>query len=1513
MRIAKRKSTCALALALLSALVFGFTLLSLRPTLDHDSLSLISNAEEREETERGGEVNGAAWFMAQRTYGLGYIPQDAEIRAVEDMRQRMIPELAAKGFSLKKSAAGQLNWEYLGPGNIGGRLRGLVVHPTNPNILYAGSVSGGVWKSTNAGASWFPVMNDLITLNISALAMKPGDPNTLYAGTGEGLMYLDNLPGHGILKTSDGGNTWKRAHIAQGLNASFITAIAVSPASPNVVYAAGRKAYPPIGWPAETVPDPGINAIFKSNDNGETWQDVTTGKGIEHDPSRTFDNIPADVVVSPTDASVVYAAFGLYYWGGIWKSTTGGQTWSRLTNGLPDPNLPNMGYGRIKLAMAPSNPNVIYASFTYASKAGDTVDLVEEAMLGLWKTTNAGQSWTQMTTPLTSNQLNRNKGNTTALGSMGGYAHALIVHPTDPNIVFVGGLDIYKTTDGGNSWSQVSMWLRPGSPENPEGIPYVHADHHVFAFDRSTNPPTLYNGSDGGVARSRDLGQTWEELNHDLGVTQFYTFAVHPTNPSIMLGGTQDNGTPMFWNGGVNDWREVVGADGWQTYFDYTDPTRFYASTQRLGMARLVMNYAIGEVTDFKFIGYSDGSNGITQRDFNKAGYYAPYELSPNNPNVLILGTNRLLKSTNRGDSWSPISAEFDSSLVAVAIAEGNDNIIWFATTKQIFKTEDGGATYTNVTGANLPKRYLTDIEFDPSNNRNVYVTYSGYGTPHVFKSADAGASWTNLSNNLPDTPANTIQVHPQKPSQLFLGTDIGVFLSEDGGQTWQPCTNGLPTVQVTAIALHTKANRVYAATHGRGAYSAQLSGSGAAIIEVEPQELAITAKPGQTGTANFTISNRSDAALSYTITASGPPGLADAAIVTASLSGLASSEQSKLLAFDLATAQSVKGVTPVLHANAATTQTTPNTMAASDVLMLDDGDNGADNFVGFGPGSANSFYWINLFTLPGFGFRLESFDFFMRSESAPSNDVYVAVYDANGQRLLDSSLNLATSADGRWYSITLNNPVSFNAGSSFSILMGAANVISYPAGTDVDASIPNNSYYYDAGSGRYINLNTVSGFENGAFLIRAVGTKISGTNQPPVAKAQLSKSQAKVNEPITFDASQSVDPDGQITQYAWDFGDGNSSTQKVATHAYTRAGNFIPKLTVTDNQGATGQTIGFVTISPDSNNRLTVNPTRGTIAPRDAKTITATFDAQGLAEGEYQGQINITSNGGNLTLPVRIRVSNVASNELVYDDGTPTASYNWPKAGQGSAVRFTPPSKLTKVTQAKIFINDVTTGNQFNLRVLADANGAPGNTVYGPVPVTVANTGWTTFDLNGANISVNGDFYVMIEYNGTSRPYFGSEATPPLAKRSWDFDGRSWVLFDTEDYLIRATVEYGTTGVDDRNTDGATPKVFELAQNYPNPFWSEATSRSAGNPETTIKYQLPEQAQVELEVYDLTGRRVATLESGMKTTGVHLARWNGRDQAGRAVASGVYFYRMQATSRHGQRWVMTKKMTVMR
>jgi len=769
------------------------------------------------------KVQSIEWFAAQRTYPHGTIPFDAEIKAVEYVQQRMIPELQqmqlAKGAS--SNMLGQsITWTPRGPGNLGGRIRGLVADPTNAAVIYAGSVSGGVWKTTNGGATWTPLMDAQVNMNVSAVVMKPGDPNTLYAGTGEGFFNSDALPGRGVFKTTDGGQTWTRLHVANGLNTSFITELAISPANPSVIYASGRRTYPVNNIAAETAPDNGINAVFKSTNEGLSWTDMTTGK-VDHDPNATFDNIPTDLAVSPLSPDTIYAAIGFRRSNGIWKSVNGGATWTKLKNGLPAAVPNNTGYNRIELAISPSHPNILYASYSDSSN---------NESLGIYKTTNGGSSWTKMATPLSTAQRNINDGRTTVLGEQGFYNNALAVHPTDPNTVFAGGIDIYRSTDGAASWTQVSMWV-PGT----SGFSYAHADQHVFAFFNGTNPPTIYVGNDGGVYRSLNNGTNWTELNNGLGVTQFYFLAAHPDDPLILLGGSQDNGSPMLLGGGINAWEDITTGDGGPAHFSEDELSTLYASIYNLNVYRFDgVNYATGRFPNPVAIGVN-GNNIIDQTDVNGAAFFGPLEMSPNFSDILVLGTYRVLKTTNKGNQWTAISSALSSGspIINLAIAPENDNVIWAATRdSRVFKTENNGASWSEVTptGIERPNRFVSDIEFDPANATTVYLTYSGYTTAeygkslHVFRSTNAGGSWTNITNNLPDVPVNTLEVHPNNQNILVIGSDIGVFVSDDAGATWQPANNGFPTTQVVAVKINPGTDRIVVATHGRGIFDAPLS-----------------------------------------------------------------------------------------------------------------------------------------------------------------------------------------------------------------------------------------------------------------------------------------------------------------------------------------------------------------------------------------------------------------------------------------------------------------------------------------------------------------------------------------------------------------------------------------------------------------------------------------------------------------------------------------------------------------
>jgi len=768
------------------------------------------------------KVNSIEWFVNQRAYPDG-IPSDAEVKAVEYVQKRMLPELRQKQLAKNSSSTlvGQtIQWISRGPGNLGGRIRGLMVDPTNSSVIYAGSVSGGVWKTTNGGDTWTPLMDGEVNLNVSALVMKPGNPNVLYAGTGEGFLNTDALPGRGVFKTTDGGQTWTRLHVANGLNTSFITELAISPANPSVVYACGRRTYPANNIQAETTPDAGLNAVFKSTNEGQAWTDITTGK-VDHDPNATFDNIPTDIAVNPLSPDTLFGAFGFRRSNGIWRTVNGGQAWTRLTNGLPSPA--SSHYNRIELAMSPSNPRVLYASYS---------DSASNESLGIWKTTNGGNSWTQVGTPQSTAQRNINDGRLTVLGEQGFYNNALAVHPTDPNTVFSGGIDIYRSTNGGTTWTQVSMWI-PGTA----GFAYAHADNHVFTFFAGTNPPIIFAGNDGGVFRSFNNGTSWGALNNSLGVTQFYFMGAHPDDPDVLLGGTQDNGSPITIGGGINAWEDITTGDGGPAIFDSSNPSTFYASIYNLNIYRFDdANFATGQIPNPTPIGVN-GSNIIDQTDVNGAAFFGPLEMSPNNPATLVLGSHRVLKTTNKGNDWTAISAGLSgTAIISVAIAPGNDNIIWAATrpsgtfgggsfvSSKIFKTENNGSSWEEVTRNNLPVRFVSDIEFQPGSSSIVYLTYSGYGTAHVFKSTNAGATWANITNNLPDVPVNCIEVHSNNTNILIAGTDIGVFLSEDAGTTWQPANNGFPTTQVVAVNINVPTGRLVAATHGRGIFDAPLS-----------------------------------------------------------------------------------------------------------------------------------------------------------------------------------------------------------------------------------------------------------------------------------------------------------------------------------------------------------------------------------------------------------------------------------------------------------------------------------------------------------------------------------------------------------------------------------------------------------------------------------------------------------------------------------------------------------------
>jgi photosystem II stability/assembly factor-like uncharacterized protein len=683
----------------------------------------------------------------------GYIPADGLVNAAEQMKAMQ----ADQDQDLNASSAGIASgaWTWLGPGNIGGRIRSLVIHPTNTDMMWAGSVSGGIWKTTNGGAKWEIITDFMANMAVASLAIDPQNPDILYAGTGEGFYNGDGIQGAGIFKSIDGGVTWTQLASTNAPEWYYVNRLAISSTS-NIILAATES------------------GIWRSVDGGNSWiQSVFT---------RTL-----DINFSPTNINNAIASGG---YGEVWYSTDQGVTW-QLASGLPS------WAGRVEVAYASNDPSIVYASVDV--NGGE-----------IWKSADGGQIYTRVNT------------GAYYLGSQGWYDNALWVDPTDASRLVVGGIDLWRSTNGGAKLTKISQWW--SAPQS------AHADNHMIIehpnFD-GVNNKEVYFGNDGGVYAANNIYTVapttgWKELNNNLGITQFYGAAGNPTTGEI-IGGTQDNGTLFYKPGrGPEGWTTTYGGDGGWSAADPTNPKYFYGEYVYLALHRSSDRGASASPID----------HGI--EDSGKcANFIAPFILDPNNPDRMLAGGCRLWRSDNvKADvpSWISIKA-YNSShtpISAIAVAPGNSNIIWIGYNNgDVLKTTNGATshpTWTKVStnSPGLPFRYVTRITIDKHDSKKVYVTYGGFSADNIWRTADGGASWTDITSNLPDLPVRSLVIHPANSNWLYIGTELGIFTSEDGGGVWTLPHDG-PT-NTSVDELFWIKNSLIAATHGRGMFKAATS-----------------------------------------------------------------------------------------------------------------------------------------------------------------------------------------------------------------------------------------------------------------------------------------------------------------------------------------------------------------------------------------------------------------------------------------------------------------------------------------------------------------------------------------------------------------------------------------------------------------------------------------------------------------------------------------------------------------
>lgn len=710
------------------------------------------------------------WAWLQRTFPHGIADKTAHLEALQQ---------AHKLRSLAKASTKEAEWQFAGPTNIGGRISDVEFNPLNSQIVYAGAATGGVFKSTDGGITWFPIFDDQAVLTIGDLAVDPNQPETIYVGTGEANGGHNNFPGGGVYKSMNGGATWQ--FIGLELTTS-IGRIIVDPANSNRVFVAAVGSY---------FAKDSDRGVYRSENGGQTWQQVL----FVNDSTGAI-----DLVIDPNNPAKLFAAtwerirppkFGTHLNGsssGIYRTLDGGDTWQRLgaTEGLPGPR---QNVGRIGLAICATQPDQLYALYTNSGYSYDSH----------YRSRDGGNSWQQ----LPSTQTLRD-----GFVNFSWYFGNVRVHPANPERVYILDVDMMLSNDGGASWNFANT---------------SHVDHHALAFD-PLDPNHQIVGHDGGLDYSTNNGGTWKKVEA-LPVTQFYQITIDQTNPERLYGGTQDNGTMRTLTGALNDWEIFYGGDGFYVIVDPNDPNVIYAESQ---------NGWLGKSTDggasFQLV-----MNGITESETFR-NWSTPVVMDPNNSNVLYYGSNRVYRTTNGAEFWEAISDNLTDNepgsrlrtVTTIAVAPSNSNVVYAGTDdSHVWVTPDGGLTWNEISEP-LPYRWVTRVAVDPTDENVAYVTFSGLKwrdpQPHVFRTTDMGATWENISNNLPDAPINTIVVDPLYPNLLYVGTDVSAYYSGDYGKHWQPLGIGLPMVTVYDIVVHSFERILVAGTHARSMYKLDLS-----------------------------------------------------------------------------------------------------------------------------------------------------------------------------------------------------------------------------------------------------------------------------------------------------------------------------------------------------------------------------------------------------------------------------------------------------------------------------------------------------------------------------------------------------------------------------------------------------------------------------------------------------------------------------------------------------------------
>ena len=726
---------------------------------------IIKHGKESEDEDLAGyyQFKRWEWFMGPRVSPTGELPNPMSAY------NEFIKQEAQNSDKVKNITNIVANWTPLGPfavpaANSGqhgaGRINCVAVNPLNANVIYVGSPAGGFWKSVDGGSTWNTTTDLLSTLGVTDIVLDPNDTSVIFIATGDS--DAQDTYSTGLMKSTNGGLTWSTT----GLNWTqsqfrYISRLVINPNNINTMIAGTS------------------NGIMRSKDGGATWATTLNVGGIR------------DLVYKPSDTTTVYACSG----SNIFRSSNGGTTFSAIMSGLP-----TTGIGRIQIAVTPNDANYIYALLSAAA---------DNSFYGLYLSINGGSTWVLKSSG--PNILGFNSDGSSS-GGQGWYDLALAVSPTTKTTVMVGGINAWRSTNSGASWSCVGLGYN-----NVNSSSHIHPDVHRIIFQPGSGT-VVYCANDGGIFKSTNTGTAWTDKSAGLQIMEFYDVATSQTSSTICLGGAQDNGCNLY---NAGSWSNVFGGDAMHTNIDYTNSNYMYEELP------------YGDI-NFTTNGWT-GSTDITPSGQTGA-WVTPFIIDPTTPATIYAGYSDVFKSTNRGNNWTQISTNLDGGnyIEALAVAPSNSNYIYagaggqtttIAACNSLFKTTTGGSPWTSISNG-LPLSYapLTGIAIKPNDPNTLWVTLSGYSaTNKVYKSTNGGTTWTNITNNFPNVPVNCIVYVPNTPNALYVGTDLGVYYTDDVLGYWVQFNTGLPNVIVNDLKIQTSASLLRAGTYGRGLWSTPL------------------------------------------------------------------------------------------------------------------------------------------------------------------------------------------------------------------------------------------------------------------------------------------------------------------------------------------------------------------------------------------------------------------------------------------------------------------------------------------------------------------------------------------------------------------------------------------------------------------------------------------------------------------------------------------------------------------